>query len=58
MKANKESVLRLIELLIQVIDAPAQFLGDEDLKMAVKSQLKLAGYNNRSKGLLGAVSTR
>lgn len=53
MKANKESVVRLIELLIQVIDTPAQFLDDDDLKMAVKSQLKLAEYNNSEQGIVG-----
>ena len=52
MKANKESVVRLIELLNQVIDTPAQFLGDDDLRVAVKSQLKLAEYNNSERGIV------
>jgi hypothetical protein len=52
MKANKASVVRLIELLGQVLDTPTQFLGDDDLRVAVKSQKSLAAYNNTERGIV------
>lgn len=51
MKASKESVVNLIELLNQVIDSPAQFLGDDDLREAVKSQLNVVAYSNPERGI-------
>jgi len=53
-KATKESVVRLVELLHRVLNSPHEFIHDDYLKAAVKSQIKLAAYSDADRFIYGS----